>query len=207
MIPAAIAALTLTTVLERAAQYVAQFERELSGFVAEEHYVQDWAVLPRVPWTGDDVRHRELDSDLLLVKVGTDWMQFRDVRDLNGAPVARRGEPMLDMVRRHEVTRSVDVDALIDRSSAYNIGNVMRTVNTPLFALKFLEAANQKRCRFKFVLDRVPATVAGQPEVPGAFRTSTEIWVVEYEERQRPTLIRDRRVGGKDVPARGRFWI
>ena len=38
---------TLAVVLERAAAYVAEFYRRLSGIVAEEHYVQDWyAVRP-----------------------------------------------------------------------------------------------------------------------------------------------------------------
>jgi hypothetical protein len=203
----ALLALTLSAVLDRAATYVAQFQRELSGFVAEEQYVQDWTVLPRVPWVGDDVRHRELASDLILAKVGNDWMQFRDTRQMDGVPVKYRGESMLDMIRRGEVTRPIDVDALIDRGGAYNIGNVTRTVNTPLFALKFLEAANQTRCRFKIAPDRTPVTVAAQSTIPGAFKTSTEIWVVEYEERHRPTLIRSKRVGGKDVPSRGRFWI
>ena len=32
----------LAVVLERAAAYVAEFYRRLSGIAAEEHYVQDW---------------------------------------------------------------------------------------------------------------------------------------------------------------------
>src|SRR3989442_1640835 len=41
--PAAAAeAPTLATVLERAGAYVADFQRQLSGIVAEERYVQDW---------------------------------------------------------------------------------------------------------------------------------------------------------------------
>ena len=33
---------TLAAVLERAAAYVAEFYRRLSGIVAEEHYLQNW---------------------------------------------------------------------------------------------------------------------------------------------------------------------
>jgi hypothetical protein len=203
----AVLALTLTAVLDRASQYVAQFQRDLSGFVAEERYRQDWSTLPNHVWKDDADRHRTLLSDVLLMKVGNDWMQFRDAREMDDAPVKYRGESMLDMIRRGEILHPSDVDVLVDRSAAYNLGNVARTVNTPLFALKFLEAANQKRCRFTLAPDRTPATVSAQPEIPGAFRTSTEVWVVEYEERQKPTLIRSKRGGGKDVPARGRFWI
>jgi hypothetical protein len=203
----ALLALSLSAVLDRAATYVAQFEQQLSGFVAEEQYQQDWPQLPQHHSIPDADRHRTLVSDVLLVKVGSDWVQLRDVREMDGKSIAYRGESMLDMVRRGEVTRPVDVDALIDRSAAYNLGEVTRTVNTPLFALTFLEAANQKRCRFKMVPNRIPATLSAQPDIPGAFKTSTEIWVVEYEEREKPTLIRSKRVGGEDVPAHGRFWI
>ena len=40
-------ALTLIAVLDRASQYVAQFQRDLSNVVAEESYRQDWTTLPR----------------------------------------------------------------------------------------------------------------------------------------------------------------
>ena len=203
----AVAALTLAAVLDHVAHYVARFQRELSGFVAEEQYHQDWTQTPKYAWWPDTERHRDLVSDLFLVKVGDDWLQLRDASKMDGSLVARRDDPILDAIRHHRDPASLDVDAVVDRSAAYNLGDVIRTVNTPLFALKFLEAANQKRCRFKVVRDRIPATVAAQPEVPGAFRTSTEIWVVEYQERERPTIIRDKHVGGRNVPAHGRFWI
>ena len=40
--PAAAQRPPLATVMQRAAAYVAEFERQLSGIVAEERYVQDW---------------------------------------------------------------------------------------------------------------------------------------------------------------------
>ncbi len=206
MTPVVLLALTLATVLDRATQYVAQFQRELSRVVAEERYHQDWTRLPKYAWWPDEQRHRDLVSDLVLVRLGNGWMQFRDPRVVDGQPVTDRGESLLDVMRRG-LPRATDVDALVDRSAAYNLGDVTRTVNTPLFALTFLEAANLTRCRFTIAPDRVPATVSVAPDIPGVFRTSTDVWVVEYVERQRPTLIRDRRVHGTDVPARGRFWI
>ena len=41
--------------------------------------------------------------------------------------------------------------------------------------------------------------------MPGAFRTTTEIWTIEFEEHQRDTLIKTERL--RDLPSRGRFWI
>src|SRR5271154_3490210 len=69
----------LDTVLSRAGAYVVEFQKKLSGVVAEEQYVQD----VRMPlntgsrWNPRTVTHRELRSDLLLVKAaGLDrWLQ------------------------------------------------------------------------------------------------------------------------------------
>ncbi len=73
---------TLETVLVRAGLYVIELQRQLSGIVAEEDYVQD--VKPSISgtfWRVSSRVHRELKSDLLLVRpVGSNrWMQFRDV--------------------------------------------------------------------------------------------------------------------------------
>jgi hypothetical protein len=37
------------------------------------------------------------------------------------------------------------------------------------------------------------------------FRVTAEMWTVEYRERKQGTIIR--RPDGRDLPARGRFWI
>jgi hypothetical protein len=76
-------------VLERAGAYVLELQRQLAGIVAEEDYVQDVRVasVHRRQRSGlPTVRHRELKSDLLLVRpVGADrWMQFRDVFEVDG---------------------------------------------------------------------------------------------------------------------------
>src|SRR5262245_56061958 len=70
----------LEQVLARTAAYVADFERQLSGIVADEDYTQQVSggkvAVPE--------ELRRLRSDLLLVKpVGSqDWMQFRDVYEV-----------------------------------------------------------------------------------------------------------------------------
>jgi hypothetical protein len=206
-----IAALSLSAVLGNAAAYVNEFERRLAAIVAEERYRQDWTALPRGrdELASNKARHVDLVSRLLLVKLSTpdQWMQFRDVLEVDGEPVRDRDERVAKLFERRTITSDAQIRALIDASTRYNVGDVVRTVNTPLFALKFLEKANQSRFKFKLVTNRVPATVERAPELPGAFRTSTEIWVVEYDEKARPTIIRDRESGGRDVPTHGRFWI
>src|SRR5260370_1392492 len=96
--PAASEPPPLPDVLHRAPVSVAERQRQLSGIVAEEQYLQDvrsprrWGKIggPGVP----PGRHRELKADLLLVKpIGSNrWMQFRDVFEVDGRPVRDRSE-------------------------------------------------------------------------------------------------------------------
>jgi hypothetical protein len=188
----AIAALTLAAVLGRAAAYVATFERQLSAIVAEEHYVQTVARQAMLP------SRTELRSDLLLVHArnASDWAEYRDVIDVDGQPVRDRVGPPSGVT---------DLQAIVEASARHNIGDIVRTFNTPLFALRFLEPANQSRFAFKKGKNATPVTVSAEAVTPGAFRTSTEVWVIEYKERSHPTMVRTPE--RKDVPSHGRFWI
>ena len=89
---------TLATVLERAGAYVGLVEHGVSGIVAEERYGQRWTVLPRGMQT-DEQRQRELVSDLLIVRIETAGLlaQFRDVLDVDGAPVRDRDERLMKL--------------------------------------------------------------------------------------------------------------
>src|SRR5205823_11604050 len=53
--------------------------------------------------------------------------------------------------------------------------------------------------------DRSSTAVRFAPDEDGAFRVTTEMWAVDYEEVRRPTLIHT--LANKDLPAHGRFWI
>lgn len=198
----------LATVLDRAAAYVADFHRQLAGIVAEERYVQDWKeVLERHRGT-KALSHRELRSDLLLVKPGgaAAWMEFRDVFEVDGAPVREHDRRLEKMFLQPSASTDAQIGKILQESARFNIGDIQRNVNTPVFPLLFLESANRFRFAFKRVSDRQPATVEphASPD-DGAFRVSTEVWIVEYKEKEAGTMIRTD--GGKDMPTRGRFWI
>jgi hypothetical protein len=196
----------LATVLERAAAYVAEFHRQLSGVVAEEHYTQQVIAFARTPDHIVTPRRLELRSDLLLVRParGGEWTEFRDVFEANGEPVRDRGERLTKLFLDASPSAKAQIGRILDESSRYNIGDVQRNINTPVFALQILERDKQPRFKFKRTHERVPANIAAAA-VPGAFRTSTEVWVVEFEETERGTLIRTEH--SKDLPSRGRFWI
>jgi hypothetical protein len=196
---------TLEVVLERAAAYVAEFYRRLSGIVAEEHYFQNWYSVRR---RGERVTlsHRELRSDLVLMKPSSDepWTEFRDVFEVDGHTVRSRDDRLERLLR--EPTGLDSAQAIVAESARFNIGDIDRNVNTPLFALKLLEADNQARFRFKRSADVAPTTTAAtSAPTDSMFRVSTEVWVIAYDEVGPRTLIRTGQ--GKDQPAHGRFWI
>ena len=89
-------------------------------------------------------------------------------------------------------------------SSRYNLGVITRTINVPLMSFVFLEREVQPRFRFTRVGDDQRAAVPDAQA--GHFRVSTEVWVIRFEERDRPTIVRDS-VNRQDVPSQGRFWL
>ena len=203
-VPTAAEAPKLEQVLARAAVYVADFERQLSGIVSEEDYTQEvHGGKVAVP---ESLRH--LRSDLLLVKPAgaPDWMQFRDVYEVNGVPVRDRTDRLMKLFV--EPTQSVNarLRAIVNESARFNIGSVDRTMNVPLLPLRFLEAKNQWRFKFKRTGNSKPGDGGILPPAdPGHFRVSTEVWTILYQEREPGTIVRTSRL--RDIFARGRFWI
>ena len=115
----------LETVLARAAAYVVEFQRQLSGVVAEEQYVQD-VRYPLATSTRVNpllARHRELKADLLMVKpVGADrWIQFRDVFDVDGKAVRDRNERLIHLFLAPDASSAAQVQRITDESSRYNL--------------------------------------------------------------------------------------
>lgn len=195
---------SLATVLERASDYVAGFQRQLSGVVAEETYIQDvreppTGTLPRAALRSGPM-HRELKSDLLLVKPerADRWIQFRDVFEVDGHPVRDRSERLMKLFVEPTQSTAGQVEQIVSESARYNIGNVMRNINVPVFALLILDA--EHRDHFKF--SRVGS---GAPSIAGDLKTDEGIWVIRYEETGHGTMIST--TFGRDLPSRGRFWI
>lgn len=199
---------TLATVLQRAGAYVADFHRQLSSIVAEERYVQDVKAFAKGPGRLTMPMRTELLSDLLLVKPGGEasWMEFRDVFEVDGRPIRERNERLLKMFLEPAPSAAGQISRILTESARFNIGDIQRNVNTPLFPLQFLAAANQPRFRFKRTGDRTPKTMTATAAPADApFRVSTEVWVIAYDEKQSGTMIRTAEL--KDLPSHGRFWI
>ena len=168
--------------VSRMTAYVQGYQRAFSGLVAEEEYSQQIS--------GRESRTR---SDYLLVKVSTSdyWTSFRDVFEVDGKPVRDREDRLKRLFLDNPAEEAVrQVQKIQDESTRLNIGPVIRNFNVPLFPLTFLLPENRERFRF---------SLADKTNTRGV-----EAWKIEYEERVRPTLIKNPRTG-EDVPAKGYF--
>jgi hypothetical protein len=202
-VPALAQAPVLDAVLARAGMYVVEFQRQLSGIVAEEQYVQHvrYPLSTGTRLSPRGFTHRELKSDLLMVKpVGGDrWMQFRDVFEVDGKPVRDRNERLMQLFVSPSASSASQAERIVEESTRYNIGNLQRTVNLPVFALLILDPENQPRFVFKRTDRRDPLLGQGTAKLPD------DLWVIEYQEVQKRTMIRT--TNGRDLSSRGRFWI
>ena len=199
---------TLDTVLRRAAAYVEEFHRKLSRLVAEERYTQTCETISSGRRGGATERdERVLLSDLLLLKPAgaDDWLQYRDVFEVDGRPVRERGARLPTLLADRSASAAAQVERIRRDSARYNIGSIERDVNVPVLAMRFLSADNQSRFKFKRVTDKTTATAHLAPDEAGVFRVTTAMWAIDYEEVRRPTLIRT--LAKQDLPAHGRFWI
>jgi len=174
--------LQVQRLLARAADYVAGYQREYSMLVAEERYVQRTRT-----------EQQTLRSDLLLVRpAGIDaWVSFRDVFEVNGRPVRDREDRLKRLFLDGSPEALKQLAEIKTESSRLNIGPVERNINVPLFALKFLEAANLARCRF---------APAGTKDVAGVSATR-----MTFQETAKPTLVRLDMA--QDIAATGWFLV
>ena len=201
---------SLAEVLKRSAAYVAEFRKQLSEIAAEETYRQELTDTSRFSNNILVNPPRILKSDLLLIKPADAdrYVELRDVFEKDGAPVRHREARLEALLRDRFGTAGGRIADIIAESAKYNIGRIQRNINTPLMALQFLDAEYQPRFKFKHVDRQKPVFKDERDKAINAtpvFRVSTEMWTIEYQERNRNTVIR--RPDGRDLPAHGRFWI
>lgn len=197
----------LAEVLARAAAYVDRYVETMASLTAEEKFVQDLRPITRwvmqapgaienrsytPPALGRDQSHRELTSDVVLLRVGPPlgWRVYRDVFEVNGKPVRDRDARLQQLFFEPAETAAAQSVRIAEESARLNLnlGGVERTLNAPGLPLGFLQADMQPR--FAFTLDR---------------RDGGTVWIVRYEEHARPTVFQHNRT--LDNPSSGRLWI
>jgi hypothetical protein len=196
---------SLAAVLTRAGEYALAYESRFSLLVAEEDYYQR---ADRPPQAGNanqartsnpsgsfDIggrRARRLRSDYLLVKSDEGgWLPFRDVFEVDGRKVRDREDRMVKLLLSPSPSALDRARRLMDESTRYNLGRVVRTINIPTLAVLLVQP--NLRARFVFTRD-------GETMVAGR-----SAWALAFDERVRPTLVRT--TTGADLPMSGRLWI
>lgn len=173
----------LETILTRATRYVGEFVYRFTNVVAEETYIQ----------IGSGGSGRNLKSDFLLVRLpeSADYLPFRDVFEVDGKSVRDREQRLTTLFLESRTGAVEQAKKITVESARYNVGSLSRTFNNPIIAIAFLQAS--ARPRFRYSLERQDRTAG------------PNVWIVGYREQTKPTIIRGQR--GRDIPARGQFWI
>lgn len=181
-------ATSVAGLLDRAGQYVKQFERDLSVVIADESYQQ----LVTLAATSRALTSRHTKAEFAFIEVPDehDWIAVRNVVEVNGRRVADRRGGIEAILRGPTSDRRFRVRALAEESARYNVGAIYRNFSDPTFAVLFLDPATQHRFSFwdagSEVIDRVK-TVR-----------------LAYREVQTPTEIRR---GEVDLFANGSVWV
>ena len=195
----------LDAVLARAATYVASYQLQLRGLVAEEAYAQNVttnltqrnsvASRARVNREG-----RFLKSDLLLVKLGEDdwWLQFRDVFEVDRKPIRDRDQRLYKLFVEGKANAKSMADTIQEESARYNIGPVIRTINIPIMALLFFERGVQPGVVFK-------KGDAGSVKRFADIAQAERIWMIEFNEVRKGTMVKG--ANNRDLPSHGKVWI
>ena len=199
LLPAQEAEPTLAAVLAKAAAYVTDYQNRLAGIVAEEQYRQNVMVTQR-RGSPTSRQYRLLRSDLLLVSNGREgsWLQFRDVFEVDRKPIRDRDERLYKLFVGASPDAAKQAEAIQAESSRYNIGPILRTINMPVLALVFFDRANQ--VRFEFEKGK-----AGNVKRFAGMADEQRIWMIEYRETMKGTLVRGAK--DRDIPSHGRIWI
>ena len=174
------------TIEQLAAEYVAGYQQELTAIVADEQYTQQ----VRRDLQEPGVRFRSTSGDVFFIftAAGRGWMAIRDVLTVDGVPAPER-------THVREILRTLRASEVGDRMRSYNarfnIGRITRNINEPTLALLSLDAGHRSRFRFS----------AKDREIRGG----RELVRLQFQERDRPTLIRG--IGGTPVFVKGELLV
>lgn len=190
----------LAVILQRVGDYVVRFQQQISGMVAEETYVQNSDKSER-PF----VTHRELKSDLLLVKTEGEtngYVQFRDVYEVDGDPVRDRDDRLMKLFVNPSESAKKQAAQIMNESARYNIGTVERNINTPMLAMILFDPTYQRRFKYSVSTEH-KGTPRGLPKT-AAFTLGMDTWEIDYDEVVTPTVIQGDR---QNALSHGRVWV
>jgi len=174
---------SLSPLLARTGASVDRLEDGYSRIVGAEDYLQ-------TVQTGGRTQSRHLESEVFFVRIveSSAWMMVRNVLKVDGRAVPGARDRIMAALADRSPGRTARLRALADEGARYNIGGLERNFSDPILALTFVDSSRQPRFSFK---------ADGQTIVDG-----TPLHRLLFEERTRPTLIRNGRTG-ESIPSNG----
>lgn len=171
--------------------YVARFARELPFVIAHEHYEQEVRPLRGSHGTkaGAVRARRTTEAEVAFASIADGmWIMTRRVYLVDGRSVEPAPSPLQGATS--EANAFARMRALADENSRWNIGRIIRNVNTPTLPLWFLTDPTVRRFHLSPEGDE---TIAAGP-----------CRIVRFVETATPTIVKG---DGIDAPASGRFWM
>jgi hypothetical protein len=178
----------LQALVDTTTAYLGDYLKSFTSVVAEETYEQMVTRQRRVT----DRLTRRLKSDFLLVQLpGQGLVPFRDVFEVDGKPVRDRDDRLRRLFLESPDAALETARRVLDEGARYNLGRVVRNVNQPMLALKFLAPEH---------LPALDLSLGGEERVDGV-----TVRRLDFRETGTPTVVRDSDL--KDRPSSGSFWI
>ena len=110
------------------------------------------------------------------------------------SPVRDRTERLTRLFLEGSPSAQEQIGKILDESSRFNIGDIKRNINTPVFALQILEHGEPAALQVQAHERPRPGDRRRRDEaVAGAFRAAAEVWAVEFEEQAVRHADQDRR--------------
>jgi hypothetical protein len=184
----------LISVLQRATEYVTQYEAELGNLIGSEEYVQNAVWIAPTTRGGTTVAkrmQRRVSSDFLMIQVGPEWAALRKVNRVDGSKVKETEPAFEDAFDNSPEANTKRLEAMKTESTRHNIGDIIREINLPTVALKVLREGEVSR----FAFER-----AGSSKIEGI-----QTWALRFHELTSPTLVIG--ANGQFLYSNGTLWI
>jgi hypothetical protein len=182
----------LDAVIGRASEYVSQYEADLGNLIGGEEYVQTsvWYDNSNPPRVAKRMQRRTT-SDFLIIQVGEEWAALRKVNRVDGLKVKETAPAFDAAFDNSPETNAKLLQNMKHDSTEYNLGDVLREINLPTFALRVLRKSEVARFSFERT---------GTAKIDGI-----QTWKIRFRESPGRSLVQ----GGKGEPlySTGTLWI
>jgi hypothetical protein len=180
----------LDVLLTRLSSYLADYEQQMSAVVADEYYRQEFVEMEA---DFDRTHTRVLQSDFAFMRIPGElvWLGLRDTYAVDSKPVRDRDGRLEVMLSGAGKDALRQARRIAEENARYNLGDLPRTINIPTLAIGLLLPQHRRRFTFR---------LAGEETIG-----NTRVVRVDFQERQRPSVIRSRE--GGDQPASGAAWL